>query len=217
MTPSARFCYVCGAPLEERFVDADRRTRQVCSACGTVSYRNPQVLVSAVVVAAGRVLLCRRAQAPAVGRWTLPGGFLECEESLEQAAARETLEETGLVAEPSAMHLLALSTLPDLNEVHVGFRTELVDEPRLVCGPECSEVRFFDEAGVPWSELAYAEIGNYLRVFFEERRERRHAIHLSCLSPAGVVGHCYRIAEAQPVHIVRSSGWNRWGPAAEES
>lgn len=213
MTPHAHFCYACGAPLQERFVHAEQRPRWVCSACSAVTYRNPRVVVSAIVVAAGRVLLCRRAQPPAAGRWALPGGFLECEESLEQAAARETFEETGLRIEPAAMQLLALSTLPDIEEVHVGFRAELAEAPPLQCGPECSEVRYFAESEVPWAELAYAEIGTYLQAFFSERSNGEYAIHLSCLSPAGVIGQRYRIAGEQAVRIVRPSGWNPWGPA----
>lgn len=212
MTPHARFCYACGAPLEERLVEADQCARGVCTVCATVTYRNPRVVVSAVVIAAGRVLLCRRAQPPAAGRWGLPGGFLECGESLEQAAARETREETGLPIAPAAMRLLALTALPDLEEIHVGFRAELAEAPPLFCGPECSEVRYFAEAEVPWPELAYAEVGTYLQTFFAERQSSDYAIHLSCLSPREVVGQRYRIAGEQAVRIVRPPGWSPWGP-----
>jgi ADP-ribose pyrophosphatase YjhB (NUDIX family) len=211
MTPRARFCYACGAPLQERLVEAGLPPRAVCTACATVSYRNPRIVVSAIVAAAGRVLLCRRAQPPAIGCWALPGGFLECGESLEQAAARETWEETGVRVEPAAMRLLALSTLPDLEEVHVGFRAELAQMPVPACGPECSEAGFFAEADVPWPQLAYAEIGTYLRTYFDERRRGAYAVHLSCLTPAGVIGQRYPIAGEEDVRIMRPTGWSAWG------
>jgi len=56
----------------------------------------PFVGVGAVVVQDGCVLLVRRRQPPLSGHWSLPGGVVELGETLEQAIARETFEETGL-------------------------------------------------------------------------------------------------------------------------
>ena len=55
--------------------------------------------VGAVVVRNDAVLLVRRAQAPLVGEWSLPGGLLECGETLREGIVREVREETGLVVE----------------------------------------------------------------------------------------------------------------------
>ena len=68
--------------------EGDNRERMVCADCGYVAYDNPKVVVGSVVVADGRVLMCRRAIEPRKGFWTLPAGYMELGETLEEGAAR---------------------------------------------------------------------------------------------------------------------------------
>jgi len=63
----------------------------------------PLVGVGAVIVQDNRVLLIRRGQAPLLGEWSLPGGVLECGETLQEATIREAREETGLIVETSEL------------------------------------------------------------------------------------------------------------------
>jgi len=78
------------------------RTRQVCSSCNFILYRNPVPGVGVLVemetssAGGGSILLIRRGQPPFEGSWALPAGFIEEDESVEQAAVRECKEETGL-------------------------------------------------------------------------------------------------------------------------
>ncbi len=64
---------------------------------------SPLIGVGAIIVQDNRVLLIRRGQAPLLGEWSLPGGALECGETLREAVAREAREETGLTAETGEM------------------------------------------------------------------------------------------------------------------
>lgn len=89
-----RFCQACGGSL------LGVQGHMECRDCGMVHYRNP---LPAVMVFArdscGKVLLVRRAFAPAKGALCLPGGFMDLGESPEECARRELMEETGLAAD----------------------------------------------------------------------------------------------------------------------
>jgi ADP-ribose pyrophosphatase len=62
----------------------------------------PRVAVGAVVFKEGAVLLVQRGQAPAEGSWAIPGGSVRVGETLQRAAEREILEETGVVIRAAA-------------------------------------------------------------------------------------------------------------------
>ena len=65
--------------------------------------KRPYLAVSAAIFRDERVLVVRRAQPPAFGLYTLPGGGVELGETLERAVIREVREETGLDIEPVAL------------------------------------------------------------------------------------------------------------------
>ncbi|WP_171175704.1 NUDIX hydrolase [Ruegeria sp. HKCCD8929] len=64
--------------------------------------RTPFIGALAVVIHDGHVLLAQRGKQPDFGLWGFPGGHVEWGETVMQAARRELLEETGIVAEPRA-------------------------------------------------------------------------------------------------------------------
>ena len=154
------FCSHCGHAVEHRIPDGDSRERAVCPSCQTVHYQNPKIIAGCLPIWGDQVLLCRRAIEPRRGFWTLPAGFTANGETLEQAAARETLEEA--CARVHGMHLYTLFDLPHINQVYMLFRAELADLD-FAAGEESLEVRLFDEQQIPWSELAFPTIGRTLK------------------------------------------------------
>jgi ADP-ribose pyrophosphatase YjhB (NUDIX family) len=112
------------------------------------------------------VLLCRRAIQPRRGFWTLPAGFMENGETMEQAARRETWEEA--CARVNNLQLYTLFDLPHINQVYLFFRAELADLDFAV-GVESLEVQLFDESAIPWTELAFPTVGRTLECFFADR------------------------------------------------
>ncbi|GAB4202551.1 MAG: hypothetical protein OHK0022_25850 [Roseiflexaceae bacterium] len=89
-----RFCSRCGTALGERLVAG--RMRPACPACGFVVYLDPKVACATLVERDGAVLLVQRRHEPGRGLWCLPCGFEDADEPPDQAALRETREETGL-------------------------------------------------------------------------------------------------------------------------
>lgn len=91
---SHRFCPNCGVPTSSRTIGG--RERATCDRCERVYYQNPVAAAAAVVVEDNRILLARRASSVLRGRWYIPAGFVEVDETVEAAAIREAKEETGL-------------------------------------------------------------------------------------------------------------------------
>jgi ADP-ribose pyrophosphatase YjhB (NUDIX family) len=98
-------------------------------------------------------------------------GFLDAArrvygETMAEAAMRETAEEA--CARVRNLELYGLYDLPHISQVYVFFRAELVDLDFAV-GEESLEVKLFDEADIPWSELAFPTVGRTLECFFADR------------------------------------------------
>lgn len=144
----------------------DNRERFVCDHCETVHYVNPRVVAGCLPVWEDRVLLCQRAIAPRAGYWTLPAGFLENNETIVAGATRETFEEANAVV--ANLDLYTVFSLPHISQVYLFFRAEL-STPDFAPGFESRAVRLFEEAEIPWEELAFPVIRDTLKHYFEDR------------------------------------------------
>lgn len=174
MEPALNFCSACGAAVSLRIPAGDSLLRHVCTACGTIHYRNPRLVVGTLPCHDERVLLCRRAIEPAHGLWTLPAGFMENGETVAAAALRETREEA--LAHVELGELFSLISVPHINQVHAIYRARLRDLD-FAAGAETLEVRLFAENEIPWEAIAFRTILRTLQHYFADRRAGRFGFH----------------------------------------
>ncbi len=123
---------------------------------------SPLVGVGAIIVATtareNQVLLIRRGSAPLQGEWSLPGGVLECGETLREAVIREASEETGLKVETVEMLgvyervIRAEDTLVRYHYVLIDFLCRIAGG-KLQAGSDAAEVRWFNREELPTLNL----------------------------------------------------------------
>jgi ADP-ribose pyrophosphatase YjhB (NUDIX family) len=178
-----RFCSECGSVVKLQIVKQEQnRERYVCASCNTTHYDNPRIIVCLSICWRGRVLMCRRSQEPGLGKWAVPSGFLECGETLEEAAVRETLEETGVVIDPRNVELQSVINMVEIKQVAVAFRTDIDAMPVLKRGPECLALAFLAEDDIAPDELAWQRyLGDSTRKWFQEMRSHEYSIYLGTL------------------------------------
>lgn len=173
MTFKAKYCAQCGAAVETRPIEG--RSREVCSACGTVFYKNPLPVAACVVLNRNReVLLVKRRKEPQRGQWCLPIGFAETGETIAEAAKRELREETGI----DGQWLRLLDTDSYGSDFYgdlliVSFEMEKVGGNEQA-GDDAEEVRYFPIDSLP--PLAFNSNDKAVRACVDAHREE-WAIH----------------------------------------
>jgi ADP-ribose pyrophosphatase YjhB (NUDIX family) len=161
-----KFCSQCASPVAVRIPDGDTLERHVCDACGQIHYQNPKIIAGCIPHWQGQILLCRRAIEPRHGLWTIPAGFMENGETIEQAAMRETYEEACARVEISGLY--AIFNIPHVSQVYMIFRAELLDG-EFSPGIESLETALFSEKEIPWSDMAFPVVVQSLQRFFADR------------------------------------------------
>jgi ADP-ribose pyrophosphatase YjhB (NUDIX family) len=169
-----RYCNQCGAEVIRKVPEGDDRQRHVCISCGEIHYQNPKIVAGCIAEHEGKVLLCKRAIKPRHGYWTLPGGFMELEETSLEAALRETLEEAN--ARVTVLELYTVFNLPYVNQVYMMYRSQLQDLD-FSAGKESLEVKLFAENEIPWGDIAFATIKYTLKFFFQDQRNKQFRLH----------------------------------------
>jgi ADP-ribose pyrophosphatase YjhB (NUDIX family) len=158
-----KFCPDCGSPvvrLQAEFF------RTKCPACGVIHYRNPKVSVAVVIVIDNHVLLVRRTEEPLSGWWTLPAGFVEYEETCEQAARREAQEEIGVGVELIGLQgVYSYSDDPRANMILVVYHAR-PENLQFQAGDDSDSFGFFAEESLP-EKIAFSGMRQAIRDVFD--------------------------------------------------
>jgi ADP-ribose pyrophosphatase YjhB (NUDIX family) len=163
-----KFCSDCGsANLALSVPEGDNRPRFSCPDCQAVHYQNPNIVCGVLPLWQGKVLLCKRAIEPRLGKWTLPAGFMENGESVSEGAARETLEEA--CATVCNMQLLSMISVPQINQVHIYFVADLTDG-HFDISSESLAVELYAIDDIPWSEIAFPTVSHTLKHWLNQWR-----------------------------------------------
>ena len=109
-----KYCPECANTLEARRLDGVERKVCVSPGCGFVHWDNPVPVVAALIQYQGKIVLARNSQWPE-GMFSLVTGYLERNETAEQAVLREVKEEIGLDA--TVQEFLGCYSLTEKNQI----------------------------------------------------------------------------------------------------
>ena len=161
-----KFCSECAKPICFRVPEGDTLPRFVCEHCGEIFYQNPRLVVGTLPIWEEEILICRRSIEPRRGYWTLPSGYLENGEGVEEGAQRETIEEAGADVEMGPLY--AVYNLPHVNQVYMIFLARLKNLD-FSPGEESLEVKLVRKAEIPWERMAFRAIEFALERYCKDR------------------------------------------------
>jgi ADP-ribose pyrophosphatase YjhB (NUDIX family) len=168
--PQFGFCPVCGGRLSPRQVKEGEPLRLVCGACEFVFYLDPKVVACVILERRGKIALLRRSIEPRKGKWVMPGGYVDREESVIAAARRETLEECGL--EVSIGDLAGVYSYPGNLAVVIVYKAAY-QGGNLAPADEVSEGGWFAQSDIPWEDLAFQSTTDALREYYRRKQTQQ--------------------------------------------
>jgi len=146
MTRIANYCPLCGCALITKLHTG--RNRPYCTDCEQPIYFDPKVAVVVFIEENQRVLLIQRGMEPGKGRWALPAGFVDYDEAPEDAAIRETLEETHLHIRIDKLLAVYPKRDQGLADIVIAYRASIM-EGKPLAGDDAAAVGWFRRDNLP--------------------------------------------------------------------
>jgi 8-oxo-dGTP diphosphatase len=159
------FCPKCGGRLDKRIVKASEPKRLVCQACSFIFYQDPKVVAGTIFMLDGGIVLLKRGVEPEIGKWVFPGGYVDRGESVQNAAIRETKEESQLDVKLGP--LLSVYSYPGSANVIVVYTAQVIGGV-LTAADESTEAKIFAPKEIPWDELAFASTREALHDYIDK-------------------------------------------------
>lgn len=147
-----------------RVVKASEPRRLVCQACAFIFYQDPKVVAGAVFTLDGGIVLLKRGVDPEIGKWVFPGGYVDRGESVQEAAVRETKEESQLDVKLGP--LLNVYSYPKSANVIVVYTAEVIGGV-LTAADESTEAMIFSPKEIPWQDLAFVSTRDALNDYIK--------------------------------------------------
>lgn len=160
--------------MTQRVPQDDTHNRAVCSACNYIDYQNPKIITGVLPVIDDEILLCKRALEPRLGKWTIPSGFMELNETVEEGALREAYEEAGI--SPEIKQLYCVYNLPHIGQVYFLYLATL-SHRNVTPGIETSEAYFAKLSDIPWEEIAFSSVTFALKKYINDYKNKSYSLH----------------------------------------
>lgn len=169
-----KFCSDCGSAVVLKIPESDNRARYICSSCQHIHYQNPKVVTGCIPQWQDKVLICKRAIEPRINCWTLPAGFMENGETIQEGAARESLEEANAVMQD--MQLFSVYSIPHISQVYILY-IATVKDGKANSGAETLETKFVTQDQMPWDELAFPVVVESLKLYYQDKQKGKFTTH----------------------------------------
>ncbi len=126
-----------------------------------MTYKHPKLTVDGVIIKEGKILLIKRNREPFKNKWSLPGGYVEYNEKVEDAVIRELSEETGLKVEIKKLFGVYSDPCRDPrgHTITIVFLMNIFGGI-LKSGDDASDARFFDIKSIPALAFDHEKIIN---------------------------------------------------------
>ncbi len=193
-----RFCSYCGSALVMKVPDGDDCSRPWCEPCQEAHYRNPTILVAAFLHCGNKLLWTRRGIDPGKGKWAFPAGFVECNESLQQATARELREETKISVAPEQLIPMSMSSVLPIDQIYVVFRYPCENELAASITPETLEWAWLDRESSPWGEMAHPHSRALVEQVYTAIESEEYFMRVGHMSSEGSCHHSYPLGVLLP-------------------